>query len=116
MNIKDHTSVKELTEITGLPTLNQISVESTLLLMWNSRKDDLPLNRQFELSKKNEALRSSKRVLQLNVPKMNRSRPEWLIHKGAILWNNAPDGIKSEESARVVKKVIKTYAKDFSVV
>ena len=47
-SVRDHIPIEELTEKSGLPTLNQMIVEAVLMEMWQSVRFKLPVLDLFE--------------------------------------------------------------------
>ena len=106
---KEHNGADKLSEDSGLPTLNQIVVESTCLEMWKSFRYQLPAAELISPNPSNRKLRANQRDFQPEI--MKRSRPEWFIKKGTELWNSLPRAIKDETVFIKAKKLIKDHAK-----
>ena len=106
----DKLSTEELLIQTGLPSLNQMTVESVLTEMWKADKYELPVRSLFE-----ETPAGKRRTEKYKVPRLATNHKEWFVWKGSVIWNKFGrnlDGLCSSD----VKKEIKDYAKVFLIV
>ena len=71
------------------------------------------LNPQYmkQLSQLNESRYSSRRPLDLIVPRVNKTRYglRSIRYEGAKIWNHLPNSIKSAENLDAFKRLIKTW-------
>ena len=107
----DKISIDTLSSITGIPTLNQIIVEDSLMQVWRSRRYELPLTteRTFFTSER-RATRQGMRGLAVIPTVKSGDRENHLQTKLCQVWNAAPDDFRSEEHEIKAKKRARTYA------
>ena len=110
---EEHHSVEELTKLTGLPTLNQLIVESTLIETWKSIHRNLPSSEFFVAPTKRD-IPSRRPNNALLIPPS--SRADWFPSKGAKLWNLLPKSTQEETNFIAAKKEIKNFSKIYSIV
>ena len=111
----DHISVAKLCPQSKLPTLNQMVVEAMLIEVWKCVHYDLPCLELFEPTPHHHpTLRQRNDVFWCPIPAP--SRPEWLLYKGTILWNQLPADVRMETSFASAEKQIKTFAKDYAII
>ena len=110
--LAEHTSIEELISLTGLPTLNQITVESTLLETWKSIHWSLPCKEFFKPTEDRSSRRN--KCFSLQIPKF--AKKDLFPYKGSKLWNLLPTHIQDEKNFIVAKKEIKNFAKVYSLI
>ena len=112
VNLKDKTLNKQLRASTGLPSLNQAIVESTLMEAWKAIAYGLP-SAQFltPVQYKNQTRAKCNKVL--SVPKIRNKHREWFAWKATKLWNASITDLNKAETLAQAKSVIKNIAKEY---
>ena len=111
--VSEHTSIESLTELSGIPTLNQMIVESTLVETWKTINYKLPAYDSF---KKQITLRSSRNTDVFQTPVLCNGHREWFVWKASKLWNTLPKYLQEETDFMTAKKQLKEFAKIYNLV
>ena len=113
VRISDRVSVSELLSRVGVPSINQLAAEVTLLETWKSINMDLPVSASFvwldEYS--NRTTRNTGKNL-LFVPPPGGSAAGKFARNSAILWNAATDDIRCSDDRNAAKKAIRHFVRN----
>ena len=109
--VRDRVSISELCEKTGIPPLNQLIVETTLMECWKSLNLSLPSSDLF-LFPSNYIISRSHASNGLNTP-IVKHRTDF-IWKATGLWNSAGVDIRLIEEYHQAKEYIKFHARAYN--
>ena len=109
---RDHVSIESLCERTGIPSVNQIAVESTLLECWRSLNHSLPSSDLFLHPTNYIATRAYADNL-LGTPRVKHVTD--FIWKATKLWNSAGIEIRLMAQYKSAKDYIKFLANTYNL-
>lgn len=110
--ISDRVNTKELHRTSGVPSLNQLILETTALEMWKTLHYDQPCKALFSRPISNrDGLRKDPNPLR--VPPTSSSNQEWFLSKGAKIWNLLPNDCREEPNFQRAKRLVKVFVKNY---
>ena len=102
--LADKVPIRDLHASTGLPSLNQMVVQSTLMETWKlMRSEDSPFQKVVGRTRAATAG-------ELIIPKGEKAG---FLYNGAKIWNMASSEIKEATTTFTVKKLIKNFSSNF---
>ena len=116
ITIMDHISVRELVETVGIPSANQLAVETTLMDMWRHINHNLPATENLKSvddcdKEKRETRRTGKGLLV--TLQRDNSGASRFSQQGSRLWNVAPQELRDERNEIRAKQIVRTFSRSF---
>ena len=112
--ITDRVPVRELVSKVGMPTINQLAAETTLMEVWRHVNNDLPAGQYLVPVDDNiEDNRVTRRTGRGFMATMLRddSGAARFFQQGSRLWNDAPQELRDENVEGKAKKIIREYSR-----
>ena len=105
---KQHIPISQLRQETGLPTVNHLVAECTLLDMWGILHSEVPFPSNFKNATPFSGSRSETEN-KLRGPNLKHTPANWFWEKGVRLWNAAPQSLRKATSRQKYKIEVKKY-------
>ena len=118
VKMTDKVSIEKLMERSGIPSLNQMSAQSTLLTAWKIMNGHSPSLTSLvqEVSPKGSGRVTKSQVRRdLLYPRGNAIVRDSFRFRAARIWNSAPMELKNAESVTSAKRLIKNFTKNLPV-
>jgi len=114
ITLAERRPISELVEKLGVPTVNQLAAETTLMDTWRQLRYDLPGAKNFisldEYVTGSQITRRTGRGL-LAVPERDEHGAARFAQQGTRLWNFAPQAIRDEQLEKTAKHLIHDFSR-----
>jgi len=114
VTLKDRKPLSDLVAEVGVPTVNQLTIEMTLMETWRQINHHLPAANSLKFVEDYVAEgRTTRRMgkgFLAPIPKDETGAARF-FQKAVRLWNSAPQYIRDEKDENIAKRMIKEYAK-----
>ena len=113
VRLADKISIADLSAKVGVPSINQLAAEVTLMEIWKTFQMDLPASSSFVwLDDYTErTTRNSGRKL-LSIPAPGGSQAGRFIRNATTLWNIAPEDIRNSEAQKEIKLKVRQFSRE----
>jgi len=114
VTITDHIPIRDLVTEIGVPTANQLAIETTLMDVWRHLNHSLPAGEHFmpvdNYVAEDRVTRRTGKGLLAPTP-INETGAARFLQQGSRLWNTAPQEIRDETIESKAKKMIRNFAR-----
>ena len=114
--LTDHVPVADMLSQIGIPSVNQLAVEMTIMETWRQMKNELPAGEYFvgvDSVSERSTRRTGKRYLV--PPPADRSGYAKFMDQGTKVWNVCPQEVRDGDDEKTVKTVVKQFARSMPI-
>jgi len=112
--LADRCPVRDMVKEIGVPTANQLAIETTLMDVWRHINHDLPAVDQLVLVDEyvtgNKMTRRTGKGL-LALPPLDESGSAKFVQQGTRLWNMAPQQLREEKIEERAKRLVREFSR-----
>ena len=106
--MSDKVPIRDLHASTGLPSLNQMVVRSTLVETWKIMHNESGVD--HSIFEKVDSVTRAASEDKVKLPKNINGNGAGFVYNGAKIWSMAPPDIKLAKNLSSAKRKIKTFA------
>ena len=114
VTLKDRKPLSDLVAEVGVPTVNQLTIEMTLMETWRQINHHLPAANSLKFVEdyvaEGRTTRRTGKGFLAPIPKDETGAARF-FQQAVRLWNSAPQYIRDEKDENIAKRMIKEYAK-----
>ena len=117
VKLKDRFPIPELLQTVGVPSVNQLAIQTTLMEVWRHLNLGLPASCSFVLRDEKSGERVTRKSEKnfLALPQHGGGGAGNFVRNGTKLWNIAPQELRDEKDFKCAKRIIKDFAESMPI-